>query len=88
MMRTLEKLNRVIHHASLNSRFVTLFYAELESNGNLIYINAGHNAPFLLTDERTFRLERGGMVLGPNPKALYERGFHVIPDFEFQTDGG
>ena len=29
-------------------------------------------------DERTFRLERGGMVLGPNPKALYERGFHVM----------
>lgn len=78
MTRTLEKLNRVIHRTSLNSRFVSLFYAEIESNGNLIYINAGHNAPILLVKERAFRLQRGGMVLGPNPGALYERGFHVM----------
>jgi sigma-B regulation protein RsbU (phosphoserine phosphatase) len=78
MVRTVEKLNRVIHHGSLNSRFISLFYTEIEASGNLIYVNGGHNAPILLAGERTFRLRRGGMVLGPSPGARYERGFHVM----------
>jgi sigma-B regulation protein RsbU (phosphoserine phosphatase) len=85
MVRTVEKLNRVIHHGSLNSRFLSLFYMEIEVNGNLIYVNAGHNAPILLAGERTFRLRRGGMVLGPNPGALYERGFHTMEPGDLLT---
>src|SRR5258708_5402285 len=41
------KLNRVIHRSTLSSRFVSVFYAELERNGNLIYVNAGHQPPLL-----------------------------------------
>ena len=41
----LTKLNRVIHRSRLSSRFVSVFYGELEAGGNLIYVNAGHQPP-------------------------------------------
>ena len=42
-----EKLNRVIHRSRLSSRFVSVFYGELERDGNLVYVNAGHQPPIL-----------------------------------------
>jgi len=75
---TLEKLNRVVNHSALASKFISLFYCELESAGTLVYCNAGHNPP-ILWDGRAFReLSRGGMVLGPNPTAQYERGYETL----------
>ena len=41
------KLNRVIHRSNLSSRFICVFYGELEADGNLIYVNAGHPPPLL-----------------------------------------
>ena len=72
---TLEKLNRVISRSALASRFISMFYCEIEPNGNLVYVNAGHNPPLLFRMGQTFELSRGGTVLGPNPHALYERGY-------------
>lgn len=75
---TLEKLNRVVNHSALASKFISLFYAELESAGTIVYCNAGHNPP-LLWDGATFReLARGGMILGPNPTSQYERGYETL----------
>jgi len=75
---TLEKLNRVVNHSALASKFISLFYGELESAGTLVYCNAGHNPP-LLWDGTTFReLARGGMILGPNPNSQYERGYETL----------
>jgi hypothetical protein len=76
--RMVERLNRVIHQSGLTSRFISLFFGELERNGNLSYINAGHPPPLLL-DERGIReLTVGGMLLGPDPGATYKLGFvHV-----------
>lgn len=72
------KLNAVIHRSGLSSRFISLFFGELESNGNFSYINAGH-PPALLQDERGIReLSVGGMVLGPDADASYKMGYvHV-----------
>lgn len=72
------KLNAVIHRSGLSSRFISLFFGELESNGNFSYINAGH-PPALLQDERGIReLSVGGMVLGPDAEASYKMGYvHV-----------
>jgi sigma-B regulation protein RsbU (phosphoserine phosphatase) len=75
---TVEKLNRVVNHSALASKFISLFYAELESAGTIVYCNAGHNPP-LLWDRAAFReLARGGMILGPNPTSQYERGYDSI----------
>ena len=72
---TLLKLNQVIHRSTLSTKFVSLFYGELEDNGNLMYVNAGHIAPFVLMDRGEFRLEVGGSVLGPLPEIRFKRGF-------------
>jgi len=72
---TIEKLNRVIHQSTLSTKFVSLFYGELESNGNLMYINAGHIPPYLLTERGMFRLEVGGSILGPLPEIKFKRGY-------------
>lgn len=72
---TIEKLNRVISHSALASKFISLFYGEIEPNGNLVYCNAGHPPPLLFQNGKFESLSRGGLVLGPNPRALYERGY-------------
>ncbi len=73
-----KRLNRVIHQSGLSSRFISMFFGELERNGNLSYINAGHPPPLLLDTRGVRELSVGGMVLGPDPEATYKLGFvHV-----------
>lgn len=69
------KLNRVIHRSALSSRFVSVFYGELETNGTLIYCNAGHQPPLLFAGGRRERLMTGGTVIGPLPEVRFGRGF-------------
>ncbi len=76
--RLVEKLNRIIHRSGLVTRFVSLFLGELESNGNLVYVNAGHPSGLLLDDHGLHELGVGGPILGPLPDAVYKLGFaHV-----------
>jgi sigma-B regulation protein RsbU (phosphoserine phosphatase) len=76
IIRTVERLNQIIHKSTLTSRFVSLFYGELEPNGVFIYVNAGHPPPFYLAADGSHRfLEEGGPVLGPLLNGTYERGF-------------
>jgi sigma-B regulation protein RsbU (phosphoserine phosphatase) len=76
IVRTVERMNQIIHKSTLTSRFVSLFYGELELNGVFIYVNAGHPPPFRLKADGEVRfLDEGGAVLGPLADATYERGF-------------
>jgi phosphoserine phosphatase RsbU/P len=76
IIRTLQKLNKILHRSRLTTKYVSLFYGELEENGTFIYSNAGHNPPFVLKqgDEYHF-LREGGLILGPTPDATYNRGY-------------
>ncbi len=78
IVAAIEKLNRVVHRSGLTSRFISLFFGELETNGNFAYVNAGH-PPALLADARGISaLSVGGMVLGPDPDAHFKLGYtHV-----------
>ena len=73
-----EKLNRVIHRSMLSSRFVSLFYGELESTGNFIYVNAGHPPPLIFNGNSIESLDRGGSVIGPLPEVAFQRGITRI----------
>jgi sigma-B regulation protein RsbU (phosphoserine phosphatase) len=75
---TVEKLNKVVSHSALASKFISLFYGEVEKNGNMVYVNAGHAPPLLRTGTSLQELTRGGLVLGPSPDALYERGYVTL----------
>lgn len=82
IIRTVEKLNHIIHRGRLTTKFVSLFYGELETGGILIYTNAGHNPPFLLRGDhhKVEFLRNGGPVLGPTPDSTYTRGYaHLQP---------
>jgi sigma-B regulation protein RsbU (phosphoserine phosphatase) len=76
-----EKLNRVIHRSRLSSRFVSVFYGELEADGNIVYVNAGHQPPILFFSQPQpglpcdLELTAGGTVIGPLPEARFRRGF-------------
>jgi len=74
------KLNRVIHRSNLSSRFVSVFYGELEPNGTLIYVNAGHQPPLVFDQDGIQELTTGGTVIGPLPEADFRRGFaRIVP---------
>ena len=75
IIKTVEKLNHIIHRSRLTTKFVSLFYGELETGGVLIYCNAGHNPPFVVRGKRVEFLRNGGPVLGPTPDATYVRGY-------------
>lgn len=88
---TVQKLNKVIHQSGLVSRFVSLFYAELEETGSLSFVNGGHCPPLLFgISGRTFELPSNGPVLGPLPDAVYRRSFAQVEPGELLvlfTDG-
>jgi sigma-B regulation protein RsbU (phosphoserine phosphatase) len=72
------KLNRVIHRSNLSSRFVSVFYGELEETGNLVYVNAGHPPPVIFTGAGIRELTIGGTVIGPLPQARFQRGIAYL----------
>jgi len=72
MVHTLKKLNRVIQRSTYSTRFISLFYGEIENNGNIIYVNAGHPSPLLIQGDQVTELKSTGMILGAMPEiALY-----------------
>jgi len=74
----LEKLNRVIHRSTLSTSFTSLFYGEVETNGDIVYTNAGHPPPILVNGDDFELLERGGTILGPLPNVKLQRGFAYL----------
>lgn len=58
-------LNRVIVNRSDANRFITMFCACLDSEGNLIWVNAGHNPPILVrASRRTEVLSTKSLIVG------------------------
>jgi serine phosphatase RsbU (regulator of sigma subunit) len=78
IVRTIERLNRIIHHSRLTTRFVSLFYGEIEEDGTLIYVNAGHPHPLHFHGTSVTPLVQTGLVLGPSATATYTRGFRRL----------
>jgi phosphoserine phosphatase RsbU/P len=74
--RVAERLNGFLFASTQASRFVTLFYAELDAaSGRLFYVNAGHVPPFHLAGDGTLsRLAEGGPALGVLDESAYDVG--------------
>ncbi len=69
------KVNRAICNSITSEKFITFFYAVLDSEGHrLTYTNAGHNPPLIAREDRACqRLETGGAVLGVFADGSYEQ---------------
>ncbi|MFB3903932.1 MAG: SpoIIE family protein phosphatase [Acidobacteriota bacterium] len=71
------RLNRSMVACCPGNRFVTFFICRFgPESGELVYCNAGHNAPFLIhaSGEESDRLQTGGPILGILPAAEYRQG--------------
>jgi sigma-B regulation protein RsbU (phosphoserine phosphatase) len=80
MIHTLKKLNSVLYRSAYSTRFVSLFYAEMEENGNLFYANAGHPSPLLLHNNKFSKLDSSGIVFGALPEIELTRSFiNLLP---------
>lgn len=74
-----QRLNRVIHASTLSSKFISVFYAELDRDGMITYVNAGHPNPLLITRDAVSPLSIGGTVIGPLPEVRFKRGIITVP---------
>lgn len=75
MLHTLKKLNQVIYRSVYSTRFISLFYAEMEDNGNLFYVNAGHPSPILCHQDKVSVLDSTGLVFGALEDIELHRSF-------------
>lgn len=71
----LADLNRLLYPDTLPEMFVTVFYGVLElASGRVSYCNAGHNPPFVITNDRDVRLlDRTESI-----------AVCLLPDFEYK----
>lgn len=69
------RLNRILCEVTPVGKFISFFYAVLDSQHNqLTYCNAGHNPPLLIgADGGATELDAQGAVLGQFPNWLYEQ---------------
>jgi serine phosphatase RsbU (regulator of sigma subunit) len=74
------KINGRLLESTTADRFATLFYGILyDQKGELEYVNAGHNPPFLVrVDGAIEELREGGTILGALPNADFRTGSAVI----------
>jgi serine phosphatase RsbU (regulator of sigma subunit) len=72
----LERLNRFLCASTQESKYVTLFYAEIDpASRRLSYVTAGHIPPYLVRAKGAVeRLRAGGPVLGLLEDASFEEG--------------
>lgn len=90
LVYTLKKLNNVIYRSVYSTRFISLFIAEIEKNGNLLYVNAGHPSPILISDNGIKELESTGLIFGALPEIqLYSSHAKMNPGsiLVIYTDG-
>jgi sigma-B regulation protein RsbU (phosphoserine phosphatase) len=76
-------MNEFVYRSTPASKYATFFYAQLDARcRQLRYVNAGHNAPYLLraggrstADSASHEIEQlsvGGTVVGMFPEMVYE----------------
>jgi len=68
------KLNNFVHLSSAINQFITFFFCELnKEKGELHYVNAGHNPPFLMKKSGEIGyLDSCGLCLGMLPSMTYD----------------
>jgi serine phosphatase RsbU (regulator of sigma subunit) len=71
---SVQRSNKLLFQSTDPEKFATLFFGVLDTSSHqLMYCNAGHEIPFVLSsDEDSARLETGGMALGVLEEFPYE----------------
>ncbi len=75
----LRRLNDVIQRSAQASNYVSLFIGEIEPEGHLFYVNAGHPGPLLVHDHRAQQLAATGITLGFLKDIQLGRAYAYLP---------
>jgi phosphoserine phosphatase RsbU/P len=69
-----EFTNDLLYYNTAPNKFATLFYGVLnKENDEIIYCNAGHNNPILISeDNQIYRPDVGGLIVGITPSIKYD----------------
>ncbi|MBS1551010.1 MAG: PP2C family protein-serine/threonine phosphatase [Bacteroidetes bacterium] len=92
LTKVTEKINELIYENTASDKFITFFWGILDSEKNTFeYINAGHNPPVLLKNDKLLMLNEGGFMIGIADVGInYEVGNVFIDKDDvivFYTDG-
>ncbi len=74
-----EKLNQLVYSQTEANQFITGILGEIRRDGNLEYVNFGHNYPILITDKKATMVEGSDLVMGIKPYADYSLRRLVLP---------
>jgi len=72
-------VNQHLISSFIEGKFVTMFCARLQANGEFQYMACGHDPPFVIRKGKTLRLEQTGMVLGMPGTQLASAKFSLEP---------
>jgi len=91
ILEIIDKLNKMTCRECSGGEFITFFYAVIDAKEKTItYCNCGHEPAVLIRDNQATDLEKGGLVLGIDPKTEYEIETINLKDGDcllFYTDG-
>jgi len=58
-------INDLVTANTSEGRFITFFWGYINTKTNtLTYVNAGHNPPYILRNDKIIKLDKGGIILG------------------------
>ncbi|WP_145447111.1 PP2C family protein-serine/threonine phosphatase [Mucisphaera calidilacus] len=78
----MSRVNRALTRDTLDSEFATLFYGVIDPDTlRMTYCNAGHEPPILRRRAKLYQLNAGGLVVGVDRDAAYEKGL-----WDLETD--
>jgi phosphoserine phosphatase RsbU/P len=85
------EINRQLYHQTSPDKFATLVMSRFDAETlTLTYCNAGHNPPLVISNDKVFRLNRGGLVVGLFEDPVYEEETIQLASQDivvFYTDG-
>jgi serine phosphatase RsbU (regulator of sigma subunit) len=87
----INRINKMACDECRDGEFITLFHADIDIRDMTVtYCNCGHQPTVLIRDGQFMGMEKGGIVLGVDPRAEYEIGKLELKDGDcllFYTDG-
>ena len=74
------RLNGLLHRMTSGRKYVTFFFGRLSpSSGELRYVNAGHNPPFIVSGDRMDPIPATGKPIGLMPDVPFEEKSVIVP---------
>jgi len=80
LARLVARLNALIFRSASGRKYATFFFARYTpSTGVLRYVNAGHNPPYVITDNTLTEIGSTGRPIGLLPESSYTEGTVELP---------